>query len=115
MPPRRIPHALRRLARSRVISATVWAALIIAVAGMVNVIGIRRLGTVNAWAHWLRAHRAEFLLWRLCLYGATGWGWWWMRARIRQREPGAHRRLLRVEIAALLTVLTLEGVTFFKA
>ena len=45
------------------------------------------------------------------LYAATAYGWWWMRRRLREREPSpeAHQRLLRVEIAAVVTLVLLEG------
>ncbi|OYW19494.1 MAG: hypothetical protein B7Z52_03505 [Burkholderiales bacterium 12-64-5] len=48
---------------------------------------------------------------RLLLYAATAYGWWWMRGRLRQREPSAeaHKRLLRTEIAAVIAVVALEA------
>lgn len=104
-----IPRALRRLGHSRFLSVLLWGLLVALIAAAVNVIGIRIVGNVNGWAHWLQAHRAPFLIWRLCLYGATAWGWWWMRERVRHREPGANRRLRRVELAAVLAIIVLEG------
>jgi len=74
-----------------------------------NVLGIRMIGSVNGWALWLHAHRAFFLIWRFCLYSATACGWWWMRERVRHREPGANRRLRRIELAAVLAVVAIEG------
>ncbi|AEI78083.1 hypothetical protein CNE_1c27690 [Cupriavidus necator N-1] len=78
---------------------------------VVSVAGIHVIGSVDGWEHWLRAHATHFLVWRLLLYGATAYGWWWMRGRLRQREPSgeAHQRLLRVEIAAVITIVLLEG------
>ncbi len=45
------------------------------------------------------------------LYAATAYGWWWMRRRLREREPSpeAYQRLLRVEIAAVVALVLLEG------
>ena len=50
-------------------------------------------------------------MWRLLLYAATAYGWWWMRGRLRQREPSAeaHQRLRRTEIAAVTALVLLEG------
>jgi hypothetical protein len=91
-----------------------WGLSVFLAAAAVNVIGIRIVGDVNGWAHWLQTHRGLFLVWRLFLYGATAWGWWWMRERLRRREPGAHVRLLRVEMAAVLVILALEAVAFLQ-
>jgi hypothetical protein len=81
------------------------------IAVAVNIAGIRIIGGIDGWEHWLRAHADHFLVWRLFLYAATAYGWWWMRGRLRQREPGTeiHQRLLRVEIAAVVTLALLEG------
>jgi len=86
----------------------------LAVAGIavaVNVAGIHVVGSIDGWERWLRAHEAHFFVWRLLLYAVTGYGWWWMRRRLRQRESGpeAHQRLLRVEVAAVITLVLLEG------
>ena len=85
--------------------------LVVAVAAVVNIAGIHVVGGLDDWQHWLQAHAGHFLVWRLCLYGATAYGWWWMRRRLREREPSpeAHQRLLRVEIAAVVTLVLLEG------
>lgn len=101
--------ALRWYPLRRFLWALLCALALVLIAALVNVIGIRVVGDVNSWAHWLRAHRGDFLAWRLFLYGATAWGWWWMHERVRRREPGAHARLLRVEIAAVLVILALES------
>lgn len=109
-----VPRALRWLGHSRFLSALLWILVLILAAVAVNVTGIRIIGSVSGWAHWLHAHRAFFLLWRLCLYGATACGWWWMRERLRQQEPGAHRRLRRAELAAVLAIMALEGVALIN-
>lgn len=91
--------------------ALLWGVLIIGVAVIANVAGIHIVGSIDGWERWLHAHSAYFLAWRLVLYAATAYGWWWVRQRLRQREPTAepHQRLLRVEIAAVVTVMLLEG------
>ena len=38
------------------------------------------------WEQWLAAASGYFLVWRLCLYGATACGWMWMRRRLLARE-----------------------------
>lgn len=91
-----------------------WSVLVILVAVAVNVIGIREFGSISRWAHWLQAHRVAFFLWRLFVYGATTFGWLWMRRRLRRREPTALTSLLRVEIAAVVLILTLEGLAFYR-
>ncbi len=79
--------------------------------GAVNVAGVHVVGSIDGWERWLHAHAAHFFVWRLLLYAATAYGWWWMRQRLRQREPAAeaHQRLLRIEIAAVTTLMLLEG------
>ena len=114
MTPRILSRALGWLPLRGFLWALFWSLTVILVTVAVNVIGIRVVGDVNGWTHWLRAHRGGFLAWRLCLYGATAWGWWRMRERVRAREPGAHVRLLRIEITAVLVILALEGVAFVQ-
>lgn len=109
-----VPRASRWLHRSRFLSALLWILVVILAAVAVNVTGIRIVGSVSGWAHWLHAHRAFFLIWRLCLYGVTACGWWWMRERVRQQEPGAHRRLRRAELATVLAIMALEGVALIN-
>jgi hypothetical protein len=103
-------RALCGFGRSRFLSVLLGGLLVALIAGTVNVVGIRVAGGVTGWAHWMQAHRVFFRIWRLCLYSGTAWGWWWMRERVRQREPGAERRLRRIELAAALTVVALECV-----
>lgn len=109
-----ISRALRQLADRRLLSGLAWGLALILVAAAVNVIGIRVVGDVNGWAEWLHAHRADFRVWRIGLYGATAWGWWRMRKRLRQREPDAPARLHRLEIAAIVVILTLESLAFLQ-
>lgn len=109
-----ISRALRQLLDCRLLRALSWGLALILVAAAVNVIGIRIVGDVNGWAQWLRAHRADFLAWRIGLYGATAWGWWRMRERLRRREPDAPARLRRLEIAAVVVILALESLAFLQ-
>ena len=94
--------------------AMLWTFLLIVVAVGINVVGIRTLGNVTRWRLWLTAHGVWFLFWRICLYGVTAYGWWWMRERVRRREPTneALSRLRHVEVAAVLSILAVETVTF---
>ena len=88
-----------------------WVLLVAGVAVGVNIAGIHIVGGIDGWQRWLRATRGYFFAWRLLLYAATAYGWWWMRRRLLEREPSAesHQRLRRVEIAALITLVLLEG------
>ena len=80
-------------------------------------LGIGIVGSIDDWERWLRAHSAHFLVWRLLVYTVTAYGWWWMRGRLREREPEseAHQRLLRVEIAAVVTIVLLEASQLLRA
>src|SRR3546814_5780281 len=46
--------------------------------------GSHVVGGVEGWQHWLQAHAGHFFGWRLCLYGATAYGWW----RSEERRVG---------------------------
>ena len=69
------------------------------------------IGSIAGWQQWLAGAAGYFLVWRLCLYGATAYGWVWMRRRLLARETDtqARRRLHRTEIAGLVTIVTLEA------
>jgi len=101
----------------RVGLALLWALLMVGIAVAVNVAGIHVVGGIDGWEHWLRAHSAHFFVWRLLLYAAAVYGWWRMRQRLRQREPApeTHQRLLRIEIAALTTIVLLEGSQWLRS
>jgi len=79
---------------------------------LVNAMGIWLLGGVSNWARWFQDHRVHFLVWRLCVYGVTIYGWLWMRRRIRHAEPDAAAavRLIRTEVAAIATVVLIEAI-----
>ena len=100
-----------RLLGRRVGIVLLWVLLVAGIAVGVNVVGLHIVGSIDGWEQWLREHSGHFLVWRLLLYAATAYGWWWMRRRLREREPSAetHQRLLRVEIAAVVTLVLLEG------
>lgn len=104
---RRLPWLFNR----RVGVALLCTLLVVAVAAVVNIAGIQVVGGVEGWQQWLQAHAGHFFAWRLCLYGATAYGWWWMRRRLLRRESSreTHQRLLRTEIAAVISVVALEA------
>lgn len=108
---------IKKLFNRRIAGVLAWAFTILFTAIVINALGIRLLGSVNGWHRWLASHAQCFMAWRLCLYAATAYGWWWMRGRVRQREPSpeTHRRLLRTEIAAVMVVLALEGTLLLTA
>lgn len=103
----RLPWLLNR----RVGAALLWTLLVVAAAATVNVADIHLVGGIEGWQHWLQAHAGHFLVWRLCLYGATAYGWWWMRRRLLRREPSGEtrQRLRRTEIAAVIAGAALEA------
>jgi hypothetical protein len=78
------------------------------VAAGVNVVGIRLVGDLEGWRQWLDERAGYFLVWRLCLYGATVYGWIWMRRRLRERDRSAETGLRRGEIGAVATIALLE-------
>lgn len=106
------PHWLfsRRAAK-----AVLWTVVIVVAAVGTNVAGIYLVGSVAGWERWLAATAGYFLVWRLCLYGATAYGWVWMRRRLLAREVDpvaaqqARRRLLRSEIAGVVAIVALEA------
>lgn len=101
------------------------------VAFAVNVAGIGVTGDVQEWSAWLKDHASVFMVWRMALYLGVGIGWVWMRRRILSREDcqsdegkesrhhsktspdslnktSAKQRFIRIEIAAVIALLTLE-------
>ncbi|MFV0662399.1 hypothetical protein [Denitromonas sp.] len=105
------------LVNRRVGLALLWTVLLLIAAVAANVVGIRMAGSIHGWQRWMGAHAGVFLAWRMLLYGATAWGWLWMRRRLRAREPNevAGQRLLRVEIAAIVALLALEASLLMQA
>ncbi len=101
----------RWLFSRRAAKALLWTVAIAAAAVGANVAGIYLVGSVAGWERWLAAAAGYFLLWRLCLYGATAYGWLWMRCRLLARETDAQarRRLVRSEIAGAVAIVALEA------
>ena len=91
--------------------ALLWTVVLVGAAVGANIAGIYLVGSVAGWERWLAAASGYFLVWRLCLYGATAYGWLWMRRRLLAREADAHarRRLLRSEIAGVVAIVALEA------
>lgn len=91
-----------------------WAGLILLLAIGVNLAGIRMLGSIDAWKGWMTTNETGFFVWRLLFYAGIAYGWWWMRGRLLAREPGAdvRGRMRRIEVAAVLTFIALEGSRF---
>lgn len=100
----------RRLLNRAVAKMLLWV-VVLAAAVAANIAGIHYLGSVVGWERWLTESSGYFLLWRLCLYGATAYGWAWMRRRLLARESGteARRRLLRAEVAGVVGIIALEA------
>ena len=103
--------------RRRVVRPLLGVLASLLLAATVNMIGIWLIGDVSGWSRWLHEHSGHFAVWRGLLYGATSFGWLWMRNRVLRREPSPEprTRLLRAEIAAVFAVVTLEGVMFLQS
>lgn len=101
----------RWLFNRRAAKALLWTMVLAAVAVGANIVGIYLVGSVAGWERWLAAAAGYFLVWRLCLYGATAYGWVWMRRRLFAREDDAQarRRLVRSEIAGVVAIVALEA------
>jgi hypothetical protein len=84
----------RWLFNRRAAKALLWTVVLVAAAVGANIVGIYLVGSVANWERWLAATAGYFLVWRLCLYGATAYGWVWMRRRLLAREAqrGADRQ-----------------------
>ena len=101
----------RWLFSQRAAKALLWTVVLVAAAVGANIVGIYLVGSVANWERWLAATAGYFLVWRLCLYGATAYGWVWMRRRLLAREADdaqARRRLARSEIAGVVAIVALE-------
>ena len=109
------------LLNRRTTMALLWTVLLVAAAVGANIVGIYLVGSVAGWELWLTATAGYFLVWRLCLYGATAYGWVWMRRRLLAREAQrgadrqARRRLLRSEIAGVAAIVALEASLLMQA
>ena len=111
----------RWLFNRRAMKALLWTVLLVAAAVGANIVGIYLVGSVANWERWLAATAGYFLVWRMCLYGATAYGWVWMRRRLLAREAQrgadrqARRRLLRSEIAGVAAIVALEASLLMQA
>lgn len=108
---------LRWLSGRRAARVLLWTVVLAATAVSANVAGIYLIGSVAGWERWLAASAGYFLVWRLCLYGATIYGWAWMRRRLLAREDGAQARcrLIRTEVAAVAAIVALEASFLMQA
>ena len=106
---------LRWLFSRRAAKTLLWTVVLVTAAVGANLLGIYLGGSVTSWEQWLAATAGYFLVWRLCLYGATAYGWVWMRRRLLAREAQngadgqARRRLVRSEIAGVIAIVALEA------
>ena len=106
---------LRWLFSRRAAKALLWVVVLVAAAVGANIVGIYLVGSVAGWERWLAASAGYFFIWRLCLYGATAYGWVWMRRQLLAREDQdradgqARRRLMRSEIAGVVAIVVLEA------
>ena len=111
----------RWLLNRRAAKALLWTVGLVAATVGANIAGIYLAGSVDNWERWLTAAAGYFLVWRLCLYGATAYGWVWMRRRLLAREAQrgadrqARRRLLRSEIAGIAAIVVLEASLLMQA
>ncbi|MBG0752269.1 MULTISPECIES: hypothetical protein [Pectobacterium] len=99
-----------RLLSWRTARVLLWTVLLLVITVTANVLGIYFAGSIAGWEHWLADTGSYFLLWRVCLYGATVYGWRWMRRRLllRDTSPDARRRLIRAEVSGIAALLVLE-------
>lgn len=90
--------------------SVVWIVGLLLVAGLVNILGIEVAGDIESWSIWLKDHAPIFLIWRICLYCAVGYGWFWMRNRVIARDgtDEAKQRFMRIEIGAVCALVALE-------
>ena len=97
--------------------ALLWTVLNVADAVAANIAGIYLVGSVAGWERWLAAAAGYFFVGRLCLYGATVYGWLWMRRRllVREDDAQARRRLVRTEIAGVVAIVALEASLLMQA
>ena len=108
---------LRWLFSRRAVKALLWTVVIVAAAVGANIAGIYLVGSVAGWERWLAAAAGYFFVWRLCLYGATAYGWVWMRRRLLAREDSTptRRRLIRAEVAGIVAIVALEASLLMQA
>src|SRR5258707_848666 len=108
---------LRWLFSRRAAKALLWAVVLVAAAVGANIVGIYLVGCVAGWGWWHAAASGYFCVGRLCRYGATAYGWVWMRRRLLAREDStlARRRLIRAEVAGIVAIVALEASLLMQA
>jgi len=110
---------MRWLFNKRTVWTLLWVVLLVLVAGLVNLAGVRIAGDIEGWTAWLKDHAAIFMVWRIALYAGVVCGWVWMRRRVLHREEAQEEqeegsrnrsamRLMRIEVAAVIALLVLE-------
>lgn len=114
---------MRWLFNKRTAWTLLWVVLLVLVAGLVNLAGVRIAGDIEGWTAWLKDHAAIFMVWRIALYAGVVCGWVWMRRRVLSREEAQEKaqekkqeggskqsamRLIRIEVAAVAALLVLE-------
>ena len=107
-----------RLARNsplrRIAVVALWSISILFIVIAVNVFGIVMIGGTQQWDRWLIDHRLHFFVWRAFLYVGLAFGWYWMRARVVDRETSnqTSMRLRRAEVSAALAIALVETISF---
>lgn len=106
------PHPARRALRT---AATIFLSLLACTA--VIGIALHLSGSAEDWSSFLRERSRYLAIGRWSIYGITICGWCWMRARVLRREPFPETRvrLRRIETAALITIMALEGTLLWQA
>jgi len=111
----------RWLFSRRAAKVLLWTVALVVAAVGANILGIYLVGSVSGWERWLAAASGYFLVWRLCVYAATAYGWLWMRRRLLAREDQsgtdgqARRRLIRAEVAGIVAIVALEASLLMRA
>ncbi|MFB8831175.1 hypothetical protein ACE0DR_22070 [Azotobacter sp. CWF10] len=82
--------------------------LVIAMAVVINLVGIEFVGSTPAWEAWLKEAYWYLLAWRLCVYAALFYGWNRLCDRVYQDKPERQQRLRRSIRPALLAFLVIE-------
>ncbi|HBP0405267.1 TPA: hypothetical protein ACP31N_002295 [Pseudomonas aeruginosa] len=102
----------RRVWRTLLRTAALFAAAVV-----INIVGIKLLGSLESWQRWLSESSLYFFVWRLLIYSVTAGLWLRMRHRLLARETGtqARKRLIRAEIVGCLTLVLLETSLFVSA
>ncbi|RRX99526.1 hypothetical protein, partial [Pseudomonas aeruginosa] len=105
----------------RAAKVLLWTVVLVVASVGAKILGIYLVGSVAGWERWLAAASGYFLVWRLCVYAATAYGWFWMRRRVLAREDQtgtdgqARRRLIRTEVAGVVAIVALETSLLMQA